>query len=482
MLNKRAIFINTASQIVVRFFTLAVTLVSVKLLANFLGTKGVGEYNTITTYVNFFIVFAELGLFATTVREISKHPENEHRILANVFTIRLISAVISCFIAIGLIVIGRLYFDQYNINDHIMYGVIIASGFLLFNLLWSMYDMVLQARLKMQYSALSEFAGKIVSIVALVTIIALKGNFYAVLATITISAFVTFVLKWIFAKRYVNFCLTADSKFAKEILRISIPLGIVFILEGLYFKLDTLMLYPIKGPEAVGIYSVAYKVLEVVAFFGAYFASSLKPAISREIMKNRAGVGSIISNAIPIMIYISLPITIICVLFSREIILLVSNQSFADGSYAQNVLAFTLPFIYLNVLVGEVLIANDNRKLLLKISGAILLFNFVFNLITIPRFSYMGAAWGTLISEIILFLVFYYSARKIVELKLDWTKIFYIILISAMTFIFGMLIKQLDVNFIILILVILAAYILFSSLFKILTLGTIKELLKPESA
>ncbi|MCX6808582.1 MAG: flippase [Candidatus Berkelbacteria bacterium] len=481
MNDKRAIFINTTWQIIFRVITLAVTLISVKLLANYLGKTGVGEYNTITTYVNFFIVIAELGLFATTVREISKHPENEQRILSNVFTIRLVSALLTCVLAIGLILIGHSYYAKYNINSDIVFGVVIASGFLLFNLLWSIYDMVLQHRLKMQFSALSEFLGKLISIGALALVIIFRGNFLIVVSTITIGALSTFLIKWLFARRFAKFSFAFDPDFANRLLRISIPFGIVFVLNGLYFKLDTLMLYPMKGPDAVGIYSIAYKVLEVVAFFGSYFASSLKPIISREIVSDKKHVTNIINQAVPIMIFMALPITIVCVVFSREIITLVSNATFVDGAAAQNILAFTLPFIYLDVLLSEVLIANDNRRLLLGISGFILLFNLAFNIIAIPRYSYIGAAWGTLVSEIVLFLIYFYFTKKIIAHRLDWAKIMKIILVSAMTFGLGYILKTLDINFLFLVVLTLAGYAIFSYLLQILKISTVRELLRPEA-
>jgi O-antigen/teichoic acid export membrane protein len=56
MLDKKAVFINTASQVVVRFITLAFALVAIKLLTNYLGTTGVGEFNTIVAYINLFLL------------------------------------------------------------------------------------------------------------------------------------------------------------------------------------------------------------------------------------------------------------------------------------------------------------------------------------------------------------------------------------------------------------------------------------------
>jgi len=124
---KRDIFINTVVQSLVRVVMLALTLVSLKLLTNYLGVTGVGNYNTITTYLNLFLVVAELGLFSVTVREVAKAPEKEPSIMSNVLAIRILVSLLTAIIAVLLV-----FFTQYS--DEIKYGVLVASGFLFLNL------------------------------------------------------------------------------------------------------------------------------------------------------------------------------------------------------------------------------------------------------------------------------------------------------------------------------------------------------------
>jgi O-antigen/teichoic acid export membrane protein len=472
--NKKAIFVNTASQIIVRVVTLAFTLNSVKLLAQYLGAAGVGDFNAVTTYVNFFLVIADLGLFSVTVREISKAPDHEKKIMSNVLTIRAVSAFIVSLVAIALIA-----FTPYRSNHNIIFGVIIATGFLYFNLLGSVYDMVLQNRLKMQFSALAELLSKLVTIAALYTITILHGSFLWVVGTVALSGIMIWLFKWYFARRFISFGPKYNKEVSSWIFNLSWPIGIVFIVNNLYFKLDTLMLYPMKGREAVGIYSNAYKILEVIAFFGSYFASSLKPAISEHIGKNKEMVASLVQKSFNVMLFISLPMTVICSVFSKEIITLLSTREFIPGSSALILLAFTLPLIYLNTLLAEILIANDEKKLMIKIAVSVLLFNFVFNLFAIPKYSFMGAAWGTLISEVVLLAINWFNAHRVVSFKIDWATTLKILLVFAITLVATLFIRQLPIHFIIGIALSAIAYLLLSQLFKVYDLKSFRELIKP---
>lgn len=476
MKERRAIFINTASQILIRIVTLAFALVSIKILTNYLSNSDYGTLNTITAYINYFLVIADLGLFSVAVREIAKNPLNEKKIISNVFFIRLISSLLACLVAIGII-----YLTPFRGDHNLVYGIMIGCIFLFFNLMGSIGDMILQYRLKMQFSATAEFLSRIISLGALILVVSMKGNFLWVLfSTVALSGIFIFILKWYFASKYTPIKMEYDRKIAKWIFDLAWPIGIIFIANNLFFRLDTIMLFAIKGAVAVSIYSVAYKILEVTVFFGSYFASSLKPAISRDI-DNAAKLISLIEKSFVVMMLISLPIAAISCAYAREIISFLSNNFYSIGGPAMVVLSLALPFLYFDVLLGEILIAKDARKLLLKISGFILTFNFIFNLIFIPRFSYMGAAYGTLISEIILFFIFLYNTREIVPFKIDFGGTTKIVLTAVVTFIFAILLKFLSINFIIGMGLSLIFFLLIIYLLDIITIKSIRSLMKKDA-
>ena len=473
MFNKKAVFINTASQIIVRFVTLGLTLVSVKLLASYLGTSGLGSYNTVTTYINFFIVLADLGLFSVTVREIAKNRENEKKVLSNVFVVRLISALLASLAAIIIVFLT-------NYSQEIKFGTLLGTGFLFFNLLGSVYDMVLQSRLKMQYSALAEFLSKLLSVVALYIIVLFQGSFLVIMSTVALYGLFIFVFKWLFSRRYVVFGPEYNKEIAKWIFGLSWPIGIVFIMNNIFMKIDTLMVFGIKGSEAAGIYTVAYKVLEVSAFIGAYFANSLKPSISQYIHTNKIAVVRIIQKGLNVALFLATPITLAAVIFSREIILFLSTPEFLSGSLALVLLSLALPFIFFDALLAEIYIANDERRLMIKIFIFIVSFNIILNSILIPIFSFSAAAFTTLLSEIVLLSINLYFTKKIVDFNLNLNIITKIVLAGVLTFTFVklFLLLNLGIHFLIMIALIFVIYALWGYILRIISPKELFEMLK----
>lgn len=468
--NKKAIFDNTFWQIIIRLFTLVITLVSIKILTNYLGAEGVGKYNTITTYINFFIVIADFGLFAVTVREISQNPDQEKKVLANVFTIRLWSALAACILAAAIVLATK--YDQ-----EIKLGALIACGFLFFNLLASVYDMLLQARLKMQYSALSELISRIISVAALAVIVWIHGSFLWIAATIALWGIFIFIFKWLFATRLLHFGLSHDRIYAKQIVNMAWPLGIVFIVSNLYFKMDTLILFAIKGAAAAGIYTVAFKVLDVIAFMSSYFSSALKPAISQNIKNDPKTVSAIMQRGISVMLMAATIISVTAIAYRNEIILLLSSPEFSDSAKVLIFLSFSLPIIFINNLIIEVFIANDSRSAFLKISLTVFVINLLLNLLLIPRFSYFGAATANLASALVSMLIYFYSANKIVRFNPNWLTVIKFIIIALILLASAVLMKSLHIYYLIGMLLTFLFYLALLYIFRIVKVKEVKEIL-----
>jgi O-antigen/teichoic acid export membrane protein len=472
MHNRGAIFISTVSQILVRIIGIATAFISVKLIATHLGTEGSGNFNTIATYFNFCIILADLGLFSTAVREIAKNPTSETKIITNIFWVRLATAFVATLVAI----IGIFLTPEPEI---IRLGVLVGSGFIFFNLMGSVYDMVLQYHLKMQYSAIAELASKTVTLAALAIILFYHGSFYSVVFTSTIAALVMFIGKYLGARHLLKMDnRQTDLAFARHLLTLSIPLGAVFIVNNIFFKLDTLMLYTFKGAAAVGIYSVAYKVLEVTLFIGSYFASSLKPTLTHQLQHEPVSAAQLIRQSITIMLIVSAPITIISAVFSKGIILFLSSPAFITGSWALVVLSLTLPFLYLDILLGEILIATDKKRLLIGIAVFMLAFNFIANLYIIPRYSFYGAAVSTLLSEILLFLINLYYTRQILAFSIDWSSCLKIALVAVLTFFGCLQIRMVPVHVLFQIIACFILYTLLIFLLRIIRPEQIKQLVR----
>lgn len=84
---------NTFSQILSKALTAFISIFLLGLLTKFLPTEWFGQYNKVYNYLAFFAFFADLGLYAISVREISKDQTQASKIIGSVLTLRLILGV-----------------------------------------------------------------------------------------------------------------------------------------------------------------------------------------------------------------------------------------------------------------------------------------------------------------------------------------------------------------------------------------------------
>lgn len=446
---------NTISQIIGRILVMALALVSTKLITNYLGPEGTGFYTTIVTFFSFLIVIADLGLFSVAVREISKDYSKYKKILYNVFYIRFASAIIATIVAV---VVVRFTSFPLEIRN----GVLIACLFPLFNLAGSVYDILFQVKLEMKKVAFAEVASKIISLTGVVLAVAFNWGFYAVVTSLSIGATSGFIIKMLIARKELPLHFRYDKAILPNFIKMSLPLGIVFIVNNIYFKIDSLMLFYYKGAVDVGIYAVAYRVLETTLFAGSYLTNSLKPLLSVSVENNREKARNALRQAITFLSFLALAVTVICVTFPKEIILFLSNKEFLPGAGAMIILGVAAIFIYLSGMFGEIMIAKDMRRTMLKVAVFILIFNVATNMLLIPRYSFIGASYATLISEVIMMSIGWFIVRKSMGLSIDFFRIFKLILIGFVSSIFGLLLKRTEIYFLINILFVLSLFSLLS--------------------
>ena len=443
---------NVVSQIIGRVIVLALSLISIKIVTNYLGPTGTGYYNTVVTYLSFFITIADFGLFSVGVREIAKDPTKTNKILNNIFTIRLISAIVVTGIA------TTIAFAT-NYPPEIKYGVALVSLFPILNLLASVYDIFLQGRLEMQKSALADVLSRALAVAVIFLSSVFNLGYYFVLSSVAVTSILNFFLKYLFTAGKIKIGLSWDRKIIDWIIKLSLPLGIVFIVNNFYFKVDTLILFYFKGAAEVGIYSVAYKVLETTIFAAAFLAYSLKPLLSVSIENNKNRASKAVSTGLVFLLFMSLAVPIASVPFSKEIIVFLSSSDFLGGAPVLIILSLAGIFIYLNILLGEIMIAKDMRKYLIFVSIFVLLFNIIGNIIFIPKYSFLAAAYMTLASEILLLILGFLISKKVVTISIDFFRSLKLLFCASLSIVLAIIFKIFGLNFILAIFCSIAFYL-----------------------
>jgi stage V sporulation protein B len=217
----------------------------------------------------------------------------------------------------------------------------------------------------------------------------------------------------------------------KEILSLSIPISIssfMMVLEG---NIDSITIIRIlkeklgesKAQEIYGI--ITSKVNLLVGLPGSLIgaiAMCLIPEISRlnavyakEKMKIK------IDLAMQITLFISVPITLLMIIFSNEIMqFLYPNAS--KGAELLELGAITIPFASLTQIMSGILQGLGDAKYYLKVITIGIMFKLIFNIILISEFLGKGAIISSLIVDMIIFSLIFIHIKKIIGKKMDVIK------------------------------------------------------------
>lgn len=443
-------------------------LVSIGFVTRYLGKEGFGDYSTVLAFFAFFSAVADLGLYAISTREISRMESDEKNILGNVFTIRIIVSFI-------ILLISPILILAFPYSGSVKIGVVIAASAYFFASAYSVLIGLFQKRLAMDKVAIGEFIGKVVQLA--IVVLAVKNNFgfLSVISSLLFNMLASFAVIYLFSKKYIAFPLRFDWQAWKKFLKESYPVGISAIIIFAYFKLDTILLSILKTNADVGIYNAAYKVVENIAFFPAMFIGLVMPIMSRYIFHEREKFERVADKTFKVFLILAVPLVIGAFFFAKNIIALIGGTGYEESVLVLKILAFAMAFIFFGNFFTNVIIAGNQQKKLIAILSFCAVFNVALNLFLIPKFSYMGAAVTSSLTEFLVVIFSGAACWRILGYIPSFEKLFAILFSGLMmgTFLYFFL----DLNFLFRLAVSVSLYFVFLWIFRAVSTNEILSLI-----
>lgn len=404
MLAKRIAY-NIIISALARVLGTAMALVIIGLVTRYLGQNGFGNYSTILAFLYVFSILADLGLYSIALREISKEGADESQIVSQAFSFRFWSGLLIFGIGAGIV-----WLFPYSPQVKIGVGIAALGFWLLSNI--QILMTVFQKYLKMERAALAELVGRAVQLGLVAFFIWKKLSFLSIILTMSLGAVANFFFIYLFVQKYVSVKIKWNPPYWKKMLRESYPLAVSAVFVMIYFKLDTIMLSLMKPAGDVGIYGVAYKILESLIFFPALFVGLIMPLLSKYAQLNQDKFKWVAQKGLEVLLIFAVPLAIGGLALSGPIIKLIAGQGFEPAVKVLDILIFATAIIFLGSLFSNMIIAAEKQRSLAKIYGAGAVFNFTVNLILIPKFSYLGAATSTLLTEVLVTLLMVIVIKK----------------------------------------------------------------------
>lgn len=219
----------------------------------------------------------------------------------------------------------------------------------------------------------------------------------AIFITVVIGYFVAFF-------KCRNFKIPEIS--TKQILVKSTPMMLSSMFLLLLNWTDILMLGKMETEENIGIYNAAFKVGYLTLFFGATMNVIIMPKVSKLFhAKDLIGMKKVVNKATQIVILLTLPLTLVLIFFSEEILSLFGS-GFSAGATCLVLISIGGLFNAMTGNVDQILNMTDNQKIVRNIFVFGFLFNAISNYFLINDYGIEGAAFASLITNIMVNFIF----------------------------------------------------------------------------
>ena len=404
---------NLILNIIKTIMTIIFPLITFPYASRILLPVGMGKVNYVLSIVGYFQLIASLGIntYAISAGARLRHDLNKlSKFCTEILIINIISTAISYILL--LLTLNSKYLQGYQTLT------LISSLSIIFNTLgisW-LYNIIEDFK----YITIRTILFQFISLISLFLFVKNTNDIYMYTFLTVFSSVGSGIFNIIHSRKIVKLFNNPLNQY--QIRKHLKPIIILFLSSAastIYMNSDKTMLGILKNDYVVGLYSASAKIVSVISVLVVALRDVLLPRLSVYIAReNKSGADDLIKKAISMIYIFIIPSTIGIFLLSSEITVLISSVKFIEASTSLKILVLQLLFAPINgFLAYQILIPYRREKIvsLATLAGAIT--NIVLNYFLIPVFSLNGAAFATVISEIVVFFILNYFIKEYFSIK-----------------------------------------------------------------
>jgi len=390
-----------------KWITIAIGIIPVMLITRGLGPVGKGEYSLIISTIGVLMQLSTFGLHTSNTYHVSKDRSSLDALFTNsVFWI----AVTATLTSLGFFLFNLLYPGEINMFKGGYIGFIVIGTF-------GSLSNIISQNLNIGINNIKQvnvytIGAKVLTLVLVLSLYFSKNITvrYALIIALLEFFVITFLCGRLLMRSIEKITWTID----KELLRKTISYGLkVYIISLMAFLVVRSDIYIVKyflGNEAVGYYSTSVQLIDQLNMLAVVVATLLLPKLtSTEDLKERHRLSKRSFKYLAILMFTMCTIGFF---FSDFAIKLLFGVEFMPASITFKVLLPAIFFLALETSLAQYLAANGLPKSLIWAWIATFIINLILNVLFIPIYGTVGAAYASVISYFSIFVFVYIIYRR----------------------------------------------------------------------
>jgi len=365
----------------------AVTIV----LARGLGTRGFGDWSTLLSIITIVGYLGSLGLQQVAVRQAAIEPDEQSVWVSAVLSLQLIISVPVTVIAlVAGVVIAR--------NGPSRGAAIVLSLTCLLSAFGAVRT-VFQLRIRNSWTAGFELVNGILWAAAVFAIAAVGGGIVAYAAAFAAVTAVVNAVQLVVARRELPFGLRTARRQRRELIAIGIPFAIASLLYLGYTEIDQVLVFQYAGERAAGLYGAANRVFSRALVVPTSILATMFPMIAAAYGTSLTRLRALVQTASEVLLTVTLPPVCLVVVIARPLMKLMFGVQFEAAGPALAILMIQFAITAFSFVAGDLVMVLRLQRRYVAYAAAGLILNVVLNIVLIPRYGFLAAAWVSVATE-----------------------------------------------------------------------------------
>ena len=389
-------FLNTLKTVLTLFFPL----ITFPYSSRVLGPDNIGKVNFAQSIVSYFAILASLGISTYATREAAKVRDNQielNRVSTQIFLINLMATLVSYFL-LGVSMIFVRKFDDYRLL------IAVCSSLIIFTTVGMGW--LYQAVEDYLYITVRSLVFQVISVILLFSLVRSKEDYIWYAAVNIISNVGANILNFIHSRKYIRF----DFSYL-ELKKHLKPIFILFasaIAGSIFASIDTTMLGFMSGDTEAGLYSAGVKIIHMINGIFPALIIVIFPRVSYYLANNdEEKIHLLSAKTIDCLLCFSIPLSAGLFLLMEPLVLLFCGQKFYEAVTISKILCPYLVFSAMGHFLGStMLVAYGKEKLQLYAMAVACVCDIILNAVFIRNYGASGAAFATLITQILVTIFF----------------------------------------------------------------------------
>jgi O-antigen/teichoic acid export membrane protein len=391
----RRVITSTGYQAAGRLISVAAALATVVAMSRYLGPAGYGEYAYVVAFVGFFAPLIWMGLDTIVIRELAKPGGDDARLMAVVMSLKLVLATVAAAVAAAWALLVEA--DARRVLLLIAVPTLWAAAL-------SARGLVFQARLDMAPRLIADTLPAVLLCAATLALVSVGGSVTGFVVAFSAATIVgAVVLVWL-SRRALPLALSPDVGAWRTLLATAAPLGLAGVFYQVYYRVDILILEHLRGAASVGVYALAYGLVDQSRAFFALLAMSLFPVMVRR-RSEQGGFPTVMGLGVVLGIGTGLIAIAVVWLAGSWLVALLYGAAYAGTADALAVLSISLPMGFANFVLSYAVATLEKQHLSWRITLLAALANIVLNLALVPTLDYLGSSYATVATEAVVFVL-----------------------------------------------------------------------------